>query len=55
MAVAGPAVRLNWTGLCISWIIGAAAWAVAQNVPSATETAEKQATELRQKVRVVAR
>jgi uncharacterized membrane protein len=33
-AFAGPAVRLNWTGLCISWAIGAAAWSVAQNVPS---------------------
>jgi uncharacterized membrane protein len=31
LTIAGPAVRLNWTGLCISWAIGAAAWAVAQN------------------------
>ena len=29
--IAGPQVRLNWTALCISWTIGAAAWAVAQN------------------------
>jgi hypothetical protein len=55
MAVAGPTVRLNWTGLCISWILGAAAWAVAQNVPCPAEVAEMQAAELRQKVRVVAR
>jgi uncharacterized membrane protein len=54
-AVAGPTVRLNWTGLCISWIIGAAAWAVAQNVPSTAEAAETEATHLRRKVRVVAR
>jgi uncharacterized membrane protein len=33
-AIAAPGVRFNWTGLCISWAIGAAAWAVAQNVPS---------------------
>jgi uncharacterized membrane protein YphA (DoxX/SURF4 family) len=55
MAVAGPTARLNWTGLCISWILGAAAWAVAQNVPSAIESAEREAVQLRQKVKVVAR
>jgi uncharacterized membrane protein len=26
--------RLNWTAFFISWIFGAAAWAVAQNVPA---------------------
>jgi uncharacterized membrane protein YphA (DoxX/SURF4 family) len=31
--LAGPTTRLNWTGFFISWIFGAAAWAVAQNVP----------------------
>lgn len=31
--IAAPRIRLNWTALCISWAIGAAAWAVAQNVP----------------------
>jgi uncharacterized membrane protein len=55
LAIAHPTVRLNWTGLSISWIIGAAAWAVAQNVPSTAEAAETEATHLRQKVRVVAR
>lgn len=30
----GPRTRLNWTAFFISWIFGAAAWAVAQNVPS---------------------
>jgi uncharacterized membrane protein len=35
-AIAGPQVRLNWTALCISWTIGAAAWAVSQNVPGRT-------------------
>jgi uncharacterized membrane protein len=34
LAISGPKVRLNWTALCISWTIGAAAWAVAQNVPA---------------------
>lgn len=31
--VATPKARLPWTAFFISWIIGAAAWAVAQNVP----------------------
>src|SRR5579859_6676644 len=31
--IAAPKARLPWTGFFISWIIGAAAWAVAQNVP----------------------
>jgi len=31
--VAAPKTRLAWTGFFISWIFGAAAWAVAQNVP----------------------
>jgi uncharacterized membrane protein len=31
--VATPTKRLPWTAFFISWIIGAAAWAVAQNVP----------------------
>jgi len=30
--VAAPKTRLPWTAFFISWIIGAAAWAVAQNV-----------------------
>jgi len=29
-----PRTRLAWTGFFISWIFGAAAWAVAQNVPA---------------------
>jgi uncharacterized membrane protein len=32
--VAAPKTRLPWTAFFISWIIGAAAWAVAQNVPA---------------------
>jgi len=31
--IAAPKARLPWTAFFISWIIGAAAWAVAQNVP----------------------
>jgi uncharacterized membrane protein len=31
--IAAPKTRLPWTAFFISWIIGAAAWAVAQNVP----------------------
>jgi len=31
--VAAPKTRLAWTGFFISWIFGAAAWVVAQNVP----------------------
>jgi uncharacterized membrane protein len=31
---ATPRARLSWTGLWISWTIGAAAWVVAQNTPS---------------------
>jgi uncharacterized membrane protein len=30
--LAAPKTRLPWTAFFISWIIGAAAWAVAQNV-----------------------
>jgi uncharacterized membrane protein len=30
--ITGPKTRLNWTAFFISWIIGAAAYAVAQNV-----------------------
>ena len=30
---ATPKARLAWTGFFISWILGAAAWVVAQNVP----------------------
>jgi uncharacterized membrane protein len=33
LVIATPKARLPWTGFFISWIIGAAAWAVAQNVP----------------------
>jgi len=32
--VASPKARLPWTAFFISWIIGAAAWAVAQNISS---------------------
>jgi uncharacterized membrane protein len=32
--VAAPKTRLAWTGFFISWIFGAAAWVVAQNVTS---------------------
>ncbi|UWZ85469.1 DoxX family protein [Occallatibacter riparius] len=53
--IIAPSVRLKWTGLLISWIIAAAAWAVAQNVPTPAQTPETEATHLRQKVRVVAR
>jgi uncharacterized membrane protein len=31
--IAAPKARLSWTAFFISWIFGAAAWAVAQNVP----------------------
>jgi uncharacterized membrane protein len=31
--IAAPKQRLPWTAFFISWIIGAAAWVVAQNVP----------------------
>ena len=31
--VAAPKTRLPWTAFFISWIIGAAAWTVAQNIP----------------------
>jgi len=33
-----PHERLNWTAFFVSWIIGAAAWVVAQNVPRKTGT-----------------
>jgi len=32
--LAAPKTRLPWTAFFISWIIGAAAWVVAQNVPA---------------------
>jgi uncharacterized membrane protein len=32
--LAAPTTRLNWTAFFISWIFGAAAWAIAQNVPA---------------------
>lgn len=32
--VVNPGKRLNWTAFFVSWIFGAAAWAVAQNVPA---------------------
>lgn len=35
--VAAPKTRLPWTAFFISWIIGAAAWAVAQNVQAKSE------------------
>lgn len=35
--LAAPKTRLPWTAFFISWIIGAAAWAVAQNVSSKSE------------------
>jgi uncharacterized membrane protein len=53
-AFTGPGVRLNWTGLCISWTIGAAAWAVAQNM-SPTRPAEAPKDQQRQQLRVVAK
>jgi uncharacterized membrane protein len=31
---ASPATRLPWTAFLVSWIIGAAAWLVAQNIPA---------------------
>jgi len=33
-ALVGAPTRLNWTAFFISWIFGAAAWIVAQNVPA---------------------
>ncbi|HLK06048.1 MAG TPA: DoxX family membrane protein [Candidatus Acidoferrum sp.] len=33
MIAAAPKTRMAWTGFFISWIFGAAAWVVAQNVP----------------------
>lgn len=38
--VAAPKTRLPWTAFFISWAIGAAAWAVAQNVPSKKKFAD---------------
>jgi uncharacterized membrane protein len=32
--VAAPGKRLSWTAFFVSWIFGAAAWLVAQNVPA---------------------
>ena len=32
--LSAPKTRLAWTGFFISWILGAAAWVVAQNVPA---------------------
>jgi uncharacterized membrane protein len=31
---AAPRTRLPWTGFFISWVLGAAAWLVAQNIPA---------------------
>jgi uncharacterized membrane protein len=39
--VRGPKERLAWTAFFISWIIAAAAWEVAQNVPSKRSTTLK--------------
>jgi len=36
--VRAPHERLNWTAFFISWIIGAAAWVVAQNIPKGKKT-----------------
>jgi uncharacterized membrane protein len=33
-AIVAAPTRLNWTAFFISWIFGAAAWAVAQNIPA---------------------
>ena len=33
-AIVAARTRLNWTAFFISWIFGAAAWAVAQNMPA---------------------
>jgi uncharacterized membrane protein len=33
-AIVAAPTRLNWTAFFVSWIFGAAAWAVAQNVPA---------------------
>ncbi len=38
--VAAPKARLPWTAFFISWIIGAAAWAVAQNIPLKVSTSK---------------
>jgi len=31
--IAAPKARLSWTAFFVSWIFGAAAWVVAENVP----------------------
>ena len=36
--IAAPKTRLNWTAFFVSWIFGAAAYAVAQNVPAEKKT-----------------
>jgi len=36
--VRSPHERFNWTAFCVSWIIGAGAWVVAQNVPRRKRT-----------------
>lgn len=40
--IAAPRTRLPWTALWISWIIGAAAWAVAQNTPAKLPSSAKE-------------
>jgi hypothetical protein len=32
--MAAPTVRLPWTAFWITWVIGAAAWVVAANIPT---------------------
>jgi uncharacterized membrane protein len=41
---AAPTTRLNWTAFFISWIFGAAAWAVAQNVPGSPSPMNRRST-----------
>lgn len=36
-AIVAARTRLNWTAFFISWVFGAAAWAVAQNMPDRAE------------------
>lgn len=39
-----PKERLNWTAFFISWIIGSAAWIVAQNIPRQKRNAAREQT-----------
>lgn len=43
--VAAPRTRLPWTAFFISWIIGSAAWVVAQNIRATKAVTERRATE----------